>query len=163
MSTIRPVAAAIVAAALAAAAPLAAQPFGPRGAGPGPGMGPAAFDPAVAADARLSAMHAQLAITAEQQPAWDAFAAAVRQQAQDMHAARQAMWQSTANAAERMTQRAQIMQRRAAGSAVVAQAFTTLYAQLGADQRARADAFGGLGPRGPGFGMRGPGMGPFPG
>jgi Spy/CpxP family protein refolding chaperone len=164
-SLIAGVAAAI---ALAAATGTYAQPYGGMGHGFGPGMGMdmgmghghghgpmAATDPAAMADARLSTLKAQLKITANQEAAWQTFAAQAKQQAATMQAMRAQMLEGTGTAPERMEQHMAAMQQRVAGMATMTSAFGALYAVLTPEQKAIADQNGGmLGHRGMGFGRR---------
>lgn len=144
-----------------------AAPFGP-GAGPGgpsfgpmaggpSGFGPGAHfrggDPAAFVDSRLGALQAELKITAQQQPAWDAFAAKVRQQAAAMQKLHDKVGQSAATAPDRMAQGADFMKQRAVGMEATAAAMKDLYAVLTPEQRVVVDR--GFGPGGSG---RGPGM-----
>jgi len=168
------IAASLVAGATMALAGLAQAQMGPgygmgTGMGPGYGMGPElrqapgtgpfsnSVDPVAVADARLAALHAQFGITAAQEAAWQAFADAVRLQARDMDTMMDALWQGSGTAADRLVQRAQAMQQRAAGLMGIAVAFQALYGVLTPDQRALADARFGPAP------AWGPGFGPFPG
>jgi hypothetical protein len=124
--------------------------FGP-GMGMGRGYGPGAgFDHAGAADARLADVKARLNITAAQESAWQAFAAAAKEQGASMQALRDKMHQDAGTAPERMALHAQAMQQRAAGMAAMSNAFNALYEVLTPEQKAIADQnFGMGGPRGP--------------
>lgn len=132
-----------------------------HGPGMGRGMGPGYFgsqgarSPAANAEARLTTLRTQLNITSEQEPAWQAYAAAVTQQAQQMQAFHDQMTQSTASAPERMALMPQVMQQRAAGMQVVGQALTELYAVLTPEQRTLVDQQFAHSPRGPRGGWRG--------
>ena len=146
---------------LAVATASFAQPFGGGmghggpGMGMGPGHGPmAAGDPAAMVDARLAAMKTQLQITAAQEAAWAAFAAAARQQATAMQALHTQMQQGTGTAPERMAQRAAAMQQRSAGMAAMSTVFASLYAVLTPEQKAFVDQHAGrfAGERGMGMG-----------
>jgi Spy/CpxP family protein refolding chaperone len=156
------VAGAVAGIALAAAAIVHAQPFGGMGPGFGPGMrmgpghGPmAGVNPSVMADSRLTDLKTQLKITAAQEPAWQAFAAEAKQQANSMQAVRAKMQQSSGSAPERMEQRTTAMQERAATMATMTKAFNALYTTLTPEQKAIADQnFGMMGPRGMRFGPR---------
>ena len=166
--------------ALAVAAVAFAQPFGGMGPGFGPGMGSgyghgmgmgpgagpgmgwghgpgAGFDPAVMVDSRLSNLKAQLQITAAQEPAWQAFTAAARQQVADMQAIHNQMQQQGAGTApERLALHSAIMQQRSAAMATMSTAFNALYAVLTPEQKTLADQqHGMMGSRGMGFGPRG--------
>ena len=157
MKRMHAIAAGVVAAATLGLVVAQAQPFGGPGAGYGPGMmGPGAGygpgmmgrgprgaygDPTAAAQARLTNLHTQLGITSAQESAWQAFANAVTEQAQQMQQFRSQMLQSgtTLTTPDRMTQHAQFMQQRAQGASTVAQAMTALYAALSPDQRTLLD------------------------
>lgn len=122
--------------------------YGP-GYGPGPGIGYG--DATVVTQARLDALRARLQITAAQEPAWQALAAAMLQQATRTDEARTRLFESTGNAAERMLLRAALMGLEADAFEAVAQAFSALYAVLTADQRLVVERFWGFG-MGPGWG-----------
>ncbi len=136
------------------------------GGGPGAGMGPGGYhmggrgpgaggNPAEWADARLDAMKAQLNITSEQDPAWDAYATQVKAQAAGMQAIHAQMWNATGTAAERATAHAAVMEQRAKGMSDVASAFTALYDALTPEQKAIADQGGCPGGQGgPRYGRR---------
>ncbi|WP_368418001.1 Spy/CpxP family protein refolding chaperone [Rhodovarius sp.] len=90
----------------------------------------------------LSELRGRLRITAAQQPQWDGFATATRDNATEMHArfqARAARLPSM-GAAENMVDFAEISQLHAQQLARLATSFTTLYAVLAADQQRDADA-----------------------
>src|ERR1041384_5737862 len=76
-----------IAVGLAAVAPLgaAAGAVQPQGAGAGAGYGHS-HDPIAAADKRLTRLKADLKITSAQEPAWNAYAAQVKQNAGEMQA-----------------------------------------------------------------------------
>lgn len=122
--------------------------FGP-GHGPGPGMGYG--DATVTTQARLDALRARLQLTAIQDPAWQALADAMLQQAHQTDRARDRLFESTGNAAERMTLRAELMMIEAEAFQAVAQAFSGLYEVLSADQRLVVERQWGFG-MGPGWG-----------
>lgn len=134
---------------------------GPRaGAGFQPGAGPA-----VNAEARLAFLKDQLKITAEQQAAWDAYAAKAKERAGTMVALRAQMVTAAQvqSGPDRAAQRAEVMKQRAASMETMSAALKDLYDVLTPEQKAIADqAVGGgmryaqAGPRG-GFG---PGNGP---
>jgi periplasmic protein CpxP/Spy len=121
--------------------------FGPgygHGPGMGRGMGPGYFGngargPAAKAEAHLAALRAQLAITGAQEPAWQAFAAAVAQHSQQKQAMHEQMSQSAMTGPERMALMPQLMREHAAGMETVSQALGGLYAVLTPEQRALAD------------------------
>lgn len=100
----------------------------------------------------LTAMHGQLGITMDQEPAWQAFAAAVGAQATAMQAFRTQMMQPTAaTAPQRAALAQQFLQQRAQSAGAVTAALDTLYAQLTPQQRSILDlGFSmGFGPGGP--------------
>lgn len=128
-----------VAASLATAFVAVAHPgfgYGPGMMGGGPGMMMgwghgrmfASNDTDIAKfqQERLGQLKSQLGITAEQQPAWDAFAARAAEQAKAMQALRNDT--STATMPERMQQR-----QKAMGS--MSESFTKLYEVLTSKQR----------------------------
>jgi len=136
----------VAGASLAVAAVTYAQPSG--GVGPcaghsmgmGPGHGPmAGFDPATMIDSHLGDLKTQLNITAAQEPAWQTFTTAAKQQATSMQVMHTQMQQGTGTAPERMGQRAAAMQQRAAGMATMSNALKDLYAALTQEQQTIAD------------------------
>jgi len=136
--------------------------YGPRGMmgyGYGPGMGYgyggrgyANFGGAI--EGRLADLKAQLNITAEQEPAWKAYAEQVNTQATSMQAWHAAMWSNAqATAPERLAQRDALMKQRLAQHEATTAAFNDLYKTLTPEQRAVVDQgflAMGAGPRGPG-------------
>lgn len=147
--------------------------FGPcAGDGPGMGYGPrgemvgprgmaghrAGFDPAANVDSRLAHLKSELKITAEQDGAWQAFAAKAKKQGEDMQAARSKIPQAAASAPERMGQYTEVMKQRLAGMETMAAALKDLYAVLSPEQKAIADrhvgGMGGMGGHRRGYGMR---------
>ncbi len=146
------------AAILGLAVPSAAQMYGPPGGtgpryGPPGGMGPRYGPPSEASvDQNLESLRSRLAITPAQESGWQAFTSAVRQQTEQMQALTGKMRQPGANAPQRLTQVAQVMQQRAAGMAAVAQAMTRLYADLDENQRAIVDDAFPASPPSPGMG-----------
>lgn len=122
--------------------------YGP-GYGPGPGYGYG--DATVVTQARLDALRARLQITATQEPAWQALATAMLQQATQTDRARTRLFDSTGNAAERMTLRAELMSLEADAFEMVAHAFNALYAVLTPEQRLVVERQWGFG-MGPGWG-----------
>ena len=151
-----------LAGALALASTTQAHPgggFGPgAGYGPGPGAGGgpgqcagpggAGGNPVAASEGRLAYLKAELAITAAQEGAWNAFAANARARAQEMQAQRDAIFQSSATAPERLAQRTQLMKQRIAGMEGQAAALKDLYAVLTPEQQKVADGLFAHGPRG---------------
>lgn len=107
-------------------------------AGTGPGRGHA-FDPA-AAEQRLSALKSALQITEAQEPAWNAYATAMKQQAADMQAFRAGVaGKAPATVPERLDLRSELMKKRAEGFEKAAAATKELYAALTPEQKALAD------------------------
>ena len=132
---------ACLAAALAVLAPAHAESNGNgimrrNGSGHAPGF----FHGAQAATrALLAVLHERLAITSAQEAAWQAFADAVVAQAADADAAAQAA--APANAVDALNLQASVLHKQADDASTVAQAFTTLYAQLTPAQRAVVDSY----------------------
>jgi hypothetical protein len=122
--------------------------YGP-GYGPGPGYGYG--DATVVTQARLDALRVRLPITAAQDPAWQALATAMLRQANETDQARTRLFDSTGNAAERMTLRADLMMIEAEAFDMVAHAFGALYAVLTPEQRLIVERQWGFG-MGPGWG-----------
>lgn len=135
--------------------------MGPRGGyGPqaGPGwMGPRGFGPGFNresnAEARLAYLKSELKISAEQDAAWNAYGAAVKQQATQMQAFRTAMFKAQ-TPQERLSLHAEQAKQRAAGFETLEKGLRDLYAVLNTEQQALADVhlgrmrFGQTGPRG---------------
>ena len=112
--------------------------YGPgthMGPGAGGGYGYAYGDATVVTQARLDALRSRLQITAIQDPAWQALADAMLQQAGQVDGARTRLLDSTGNAAERMISRAELMVQQAEAFERVAHAFAGLYALLTPEQR----------------------------
>lgn len=121
--------------------------MGPWGGGYGPGMhGRYGFGGygAEGADARLTNLKQELKITKNQTKAWEAFEAAVRNQAKSVTNLREAMYASRANPEAHYA----IMQQRFAGLQAVEKARTELYGVLTAEQKAAFDRPGPYGYRG---------------
>ncbi len=142
-----------VAAAVSAAPPFGGCQQGPgggammQGEGVGPGMhgrGPQGrHDPARQAE-RMERMRGHLQITAEQEPAWQAFVAqmdAQRARMQAHHAQMKAQWDGDSGTSmpQRMQQRTALMGERLAAMGEVSAALETLYGQLTPEQQARLD------------------------
>jgi len=148
-----------------AAAVSAAPGFGPGGCqqGYGPGNGPmmqgggygphaggmsgrwqkGEYGPA-AIEQRIERIHDQLAITTEQEPAWQTFIGQVANQRERMsahHEAMQAQWSqgNGQTAVERMQQRSALMSERLAAMGEMAQAVETFYGQLTIEQQKQFD------------------------
>jgi Spy/CpxP family protein refolding chaperone len=151
------IAVAVVAGLTAAAATFATAQPGPAcspgmmgmhgGAGHGPGMmamrgGPmfsgSDADIAKFQQDRIAQLKTTLAITAEQQPAWDAFAAKAAEQAKNMQSMRKDA--ATGTAPERMQQRQQFMAERQKAMTSMGDALTALYQVLTPKQREIFDA-----------------------
>jgi Spy/CpxP family protein refolding chaperone len=91
---------------------------------------------------QIAQLKSRLAITAEQQPAWDAFAARAGEQAKSMQAMRKDVAAGTAP--ERMKQSQQFMAERQKAMESMSESFTKLYDALTPKQREILD-----GARGP--------------
>ncbi|HET6608015.1 MAG TPA: Spy/CpxP family protein refolding chaperone [Rhodopila sp.] len=91
---------------------------------------------------RINAMHKRLQITAEQEPAWNAFAQVMRDNATKTAQAYQdrAAHLQTMTAVENLQSFAQLEQTRAQGVQSLATSFDTLYGQLSDNQKHVADA-----------------------
>jgi Spy/CpxP family protein refolding chaperone len=113
---------------------------GPRGGfGPGAGAGPVANQ-----EARLSFLKDALKITADQEAAWNAYAAQVKAHAATMETFRAQAPVTGQTADERIAQRAEHAQLRAQQVNAVSAAVKDLYAVLTPEQKAVADRhFGG--------------------
>jgi len=109
------------------------------------------------AEQRLARLKAQLKITAQQEPAWSAFATKAAEQAKAMQAQHQ---QATADdkvpAPERMAKHIGAMKQHLTGMEGLQGALKDLYAALTPEQRTTADEhFNHMGRRGMGRGSRG--------
>lgn len=82
---------------------------------------------------RLGQLKSQLSITAEQQPAWDAFAARAAEQAKTMQALRQDT--SAGTAPERMARQQQAMAERQKAMGSMSESFNKFYEVLTPKQR----------------------------
>lgn len=138
------------------AAVVIAQPYGygygMGGGGPGfmmgGGMGPGMMGFQNVED-RLAAQKSALKITAEQEKAWSAYAAAVKSQSDTVLAQHDAMWKSApSSSAERYEQHSKFMQQRAQTHEALSAAYKELYSALTPEQRTAADQGFGYGPRG---------------
>ena len=91
---------------------------------------------------RITSMHQRLHITAEQEPAWDAFAQTMRDNADAVRTdyEKRSSEFKTMNAAENLQNYAQIEQDRAQGVQKLAATFDTLYQGLSDQQKKTADA-----------------------
>jgi len=126
--------------------------------GMGPGMMQGGGPGAMSAQ-HLTGMKTRLAITAEQEPAWQAFAAKAAEQAtlmQAMHAQHQQAADANEAAPDRMARHIGFMTQRLAGMQAMNAAMKDLYGVLTPEQRTVADqSFGHMGPRGARHGMHG--------
>jgi hypothetical protein len=115
-----------------AAAPAVAQPAPPR-------LSPQAE---AAIDRRIETLRSQLGITAAQAPLWDAFATAMRENAQGTDAlfAQRAGAVATMSAPDNMHDYARIARAYADNTERLAAAFDRLYASLSETQKRTADA-----------------------
>jgi hypothetical protein len=161
--------------ALTLATAISAAPYGAGcgGTGPGPGAsrmhqggmggmghGMGGMGAGNVATANLDQLKAQLAITAEQETAWQAFAKQASEQSKQMQAMHVEHRQATDLAAPAMMSlRVGAMTQRLAGMQAMSTALTDLYSVLTPQQRTTADRL--MGHRGPGgqgmhrHGMRG--------
>jgi hypothetical protein len=159
-----------------AAAELTAQPsgMGPGMMGPGMmggygmgygmhgyGMGFGASPEA--AENRLDGLKAELGITAQQEPAWQAFVKSVKQREESRAAwfAKHREARAAGSLPERLAQQDEVFKQHQAERQASTAALKELYAALSPEQKEIADErFGGFGPRyGSGYG-RGDGGGP---
>ena len=171
---------ALVAAAFAAAPESGFGPCGGAG-GAGPGYGPMGMMNGGGPGARggmwgggmrgavigfmsaqnLDAVKSQLAITAQQEPAWSAFAAKAAEQASLMQSTREQRWQGAGAGTTpqaRMEQNIGLMGQHLASMQAMKGAMTDLYAVLTPEQRSTADRlFSHTGPGGYGPDMMGRG------
>ncbi len=165
------VAALLAASAMAFGISANAQPGSGSGMGPGgcAGMsgGHMMGDPAARAEQHLTQLKAQLKITPQQEPLWQAFADKMKASAgQGMKAMQQSM-QQPMTAPERMNLMLEHMKQHTAAMEGVNESFKRLYDALTPEQKAIADKyhpFGGQNGQqrgGPRRGMGGPG-GPGP-
>ncbi len=94
-----------------------------------------------AAEQRIQTLKAQLGITPEQAPLWDAFAQAMRENATSTDALfqRRVSTVSTMNAVDNMKSYAEIAQDYATNTTKLATAFESLYASLSETQKQAAD------------------------
>ena len=143
---------------------------GGMGGGMGPGMGPGMAqgghwrgdgDTAAFAEKRLAALKTELKITAQQEPAWQAFASKATEQAKAMQAQRQQLQQERDKAGatpvpapERMAQHLEQMKQHLANMESMQGTVKNLYAALTPEQRALADKHFDRGQRGGPMGHR---------
>lgn len=114
------------------------QPTQPQ-ASPAPNTQPPS--PQAAADQRISALQTQLRITPAQTPQWNAFAQAMRDNANSTDALfrQRAGAAATMTAVENMKSYAQVARAYADNTEALAQAFEALYGVLTPDQRQTVD------------------------
>lgn len=113
---------------------------GPMGGMGMRGPGAERFDPAARADQRLARFHADLKITPEQEPLWQAFAEKTKAEAgKGWQAMRDNARDMSLSAPDRMTRMTEIMKQRVASMESVNEAFRRLYDGLSPDQRRVAD------------------------
>jgi len=115
---------------------------------PGYGMGYGAYPGG--AEERLAGLKSELGITAEQEPAWQAFVESVKQREEERAAmfAKRREAQAAASLPERLAQRDEFFKQRQAEQQASTAALKELYAALSPQQKAIADErFGGFGPR----------------
>ena len=128
---------------------------------PGYGMGYGAYPGA--AEERLAGLKAELGITAQQEPAWQAFVKSVKQREESRSAwfAKQREARAAGSLPERLAQRDEFFKQQQAERQASTAALKELYTALSPEQKEIADErFGGFGPRyGSGYG-RGYGGGP---
>ncbi|OIQ94240.1 hypothetical protein GALL_237660 [mine drainage metagenome] len=96
-------------------------------------------DSAAMVDRHLADTKAALNITAAQEPAWQAFAAQAKQQAEAMQTMRGKLRDANATAPDRMQARTQLLQQRLTGMEAMTKDFKHLYAVLSPEQRAIAN------------------------
>ena len=119
---------------------------GMSGGGFGPGMKAGAWgDPAAHLDAHLAAMKTELKITANQESAWQTYAAQAKKQAESMQVLHAQDLAAAQSAPERLSQRAEFMKQRTAHMEAMSVALKSLYTELTPEQRTVADQyFGGV-------------------
>ncbi len=102
------------------------------------------MDPVAMAHAHLKRIKTALNLTADQQPAWQAFADKAMAQAQQMADERKAMHEQSAqtqvSAPDRMAHMAELMQQHAQSLSATADAAKMLYAKLTPEQRNTFDS-----------------------
>jgi len=136
--------------------------YGGWGPGMGPGAGPGSMRGGggfgMMSEASLAKLKTDLAINAQQEAAWQAFAAKATEQSAQMQANRQQHWQSAdaaTTAPAQMSLRIGHMTQQLAALQATNAALTDLYAVLTPEQRAQADQyFNHMGPRWQGRGPR---------
>jgi hypothetical protein len=129
------------------------------GMGPGARGGNWGGGPGAMSEQFLAQMKTRLAITPQQEPAWQAFSAKATEQAQQMQATREQHWKAAGTAVTapaQMSLQIGMMTQRLAGMQAMSGALTDLYAALTPEQRSLADQqFAPMSHRGHGRGMRG--------
>lgn len=129
------------------------------------------FDPAARADQHLARLKADLKLTAQQEPLWQAFSEQVRAEAgKGMQAMRDTAQDLSLSAPERMARQTAVMKERVATMESINASFTRLYNALTPEQKRVADIHaarmgpgGHRGPMGRGGPQGGPAMAPAPG
>jgi hypothetical protein len=96
-------------------------------------------DTAAMVDSHLADTKAALNITAAQEPAWQAFAAQAKQQAEAMQTMRGKLREANATAPDRMQARTQLLQQRLTGMEAMTKALKHLYTVLSPEQRTIAN------------------------
>ncbi|MGE0765818.1 MAG: Spy/CpxP family protein refolding chaperone [Hyphomicrobiaceae bacterium] len=94
------------------------------------------------ADGRLAFLKAELAITEAQKSAWDAYAATLRKNLENMQTMRKAMWQSfeaDKTPIERLDVRANAMETRLAALKEMKPALAALYGTFSDEQKKKAN------------------------
>lgn len=104
------------------------------------GYGASAVDPRPALRDALDRLQSQLGISAAQLPAWNAYVAALLDQADDLADLRDEMLATPRTAIEWNRRHAEFMLQRAQGALRIADAMAALHAQLTSAQRATFEA-----------------------
>lgn len=113
--------------------------MGTRGGMMGGARG-AKFDPGACAEQHLARLHADLKLTAAQEPLWQAFAEKARSEAgKGMQAMRDNARDLSLSAPERMARQTEIMKQRVAAMESIHDSFKQLYDGLTPEQKRVAD------------------------
>jgi hypothetical protein len=116
-----------------------AQPA-PGSGGMPMGMRSAKFDPGARAEQHLARLHADLKLTAAQEPLWQAFAEKAKAEAgKGMQAMRDNAQNLSLSAPDRMARMTEIMKQRVAAMESIHDSFKQLYDGLTPEQRRVAD------------------------
>lgn len=126
---------------------------GPMGGPMGHGPGDARHEPGARMAQHLDQVQRDLKLTPQQQPAWDAFRAAMTAQAEGMTAMRDQMQADGKTLPERLTQRQAMMEQGMARMQAMSKTVQDFYAQLTPDQQKIADTLM-AGRHGPRFAQR---------